>query len=103
MTLLGHGSADHTAISDCRNCSVLQNRPSPVKKPVPLTDAQSDLVKRHLDLVDKIARSMTKAGEYRDYSLEELVSFGYTGLISAATRFNPKLGYDFHQYANPRI
>ena len=65
-------------------------------------DARNLILDKHICLVYKIAKSMSK--DYKDYlEYDELVSHGTMGLIDAVKRFDIKRGIQFNTYAAIRI
>ena len=56
----------------------------------------------HLDLAEIVARQIGRAAG-RHASFDELVSFGRSGLLEAARRFDPSRGVPFRVYANFRV
>lgn len=62
----------------------------------------NDLVNKYSDYVVKIAQQI-KRNLHPNIETQDLVSYGMTGLIEAANRFNPKLGVNFTTYSYYRI
>lgn len=62
----------------------------------------NELALQHLDLVDVIARHVSRAIEGA-VEFEELVAAGREGLLSAARRFDPKRGLPFRAFAGFRV
>lgn len=56
---------------------------------------------RHIKLVWLVANRMS--GSYRDYTPEDLVGFGYQGLLRGIAGFDPDSGFRFATYAVRRI
>ncbi|TYB31947.1 MAG: sigma-70 family RNA polymerase sigma factor [Candidatus Mcinerneyibacterium aminivorans] len=54
-----------------------------------------EVIRSNLKLVISIAKKYTKSG----YPFEDLIQEGNIGLIKAAKKFNPDLGYQFSTYA----
>ena len=69
---------------------------------VPMNDAQRKLVEAHIGFITamscRVARKFPAHVEY-----ENVISYGYFGLIDAAKRFDPSLGWEFTTFAGPRI
>jgi RNA polymerase sigma factor for flagellar operon FliA len=63
---------------------------------------RSDLVTRHLDLVDAVVAALVRRLPFWT-DREELTASGRLGLIEAAERFDPCLGVPFGAYARLRI
>lgn len=59
---------------------------------------RSELIERHLPLVDRLARRFTPS-----LTLEDAVQVGSIGLIKAVDGFDPELGHEFVSYAAPKI
>lgn len=67
-----------------------------------LTTTQQQLCEQHYNIVEIIAKKMIR--NYPNHiELDDLISWGTTGLIEAATRYNPETGNKFTTYATPRI
>lgn len=64
-----------------------------------VTDRRTKLIEENLPLVHAVAARFVRRGV--DY--EDLVQTGCIGLIKAADRFDPSLGYQFSTYAVPVI
>ena len=62
----------------------------------------NDLVNKYSDYVVKIAQQI-KRNLHPNIETQDLVSYGMTGLIEAANRFNPNLGVNFTTYSYYRI
>lgn len=62
----------------------------------------NDLVNKYSDYVVKIAQQI-KRNLHPNIETQDLVSYGMTGLIEAANRFNPTLGVNFTTYSYYRI
>ncbi len=90
------------------NLERLQSIPDSVKDEndeetsVPLTNEQHQLIVNHVDLVDRVAQQF-KQRTPKHVQLDDLVSFGYDGLMDAARRFDASKGYVFSTYARHRI
>src|SRR5512133_1405993 len=65
-------------------------------------DEVNERVLQHLDLVEEIARHVSRAIDGA-IEFEELVAAGHEGLLDAARRFDPKRGVPFHAFAGFRI
>jgi RNA polymerase sigma factor FliA len=75
---------------------------NPVKTSrAPLTEEQRALAMKHLDLVEEQARYL--ASNFPRLTLDDLVSFGYLGLLQAAKNYRPETGIPFPKYASTRI
>ncbi len=73
-----------------------------VRLAAPLTNAETELVERHLPLVrSAVERCLVRLPSHVDS--EDLHGAGVTGLIAAARRFNPSQGCSFATYATTRI
>jgi len=59
------------------------------------------LVKDNIHLVRIIALNMIKT--LQNVELEDVISYGYLGLVDASRKFNSSLGFKFSTYANVRI
>jgi RNA polymerase sigma factor FliA len=66
------------------------------------TTSRNDLLKQHFGLVHHMARKMAKRLS-TEASLDDLVSAGSVGLMSAAEHFDPSRGLAFSTFALPRI
>jgi RNA polymerase sigma factor (sigma-70 family) len=64
--------------------------------------ARNALVESHLPLVRRIAAQLFRSAPSY-ISFDDLMSYGYQGLISAAARFEPDRGIEFEWYAIPRV
>lgn len=65
-----------------------------------------ELVEKNLDLARSLAWKYARRGLGRDdpaIDVDDLLSLAYEGLISAAKRFRPELGFRFSTYAVPAI
>jgi RNA polymerase sigma-B factor len=60
---------------------------------------REDLILENMDFVRALARRYADRGE----PLDDLVQVGMVGLINAADRYDPALGYDFRSFAAPTI
>lgn len=65
-------------------------------------EARNRLVERHIGLVYHFARRLESQGS-GVLELEDLVSAGTVGLLSAVTAYDPSRGYRFSTFAAPRI
>lgn len=65
-------------------------------------EARNDLVTRYRHYVLKIARSVAIAIPHH-VDVDDLVSWGYMGLLEAASRYDPSRGTSFRTYAHHRI
>jgi RNA polymerase sigma factor (sigma-70 family) len=73
--------------------------PKPPKFKIrPLTEAQRRLADEHQELVVKVAKKMLHRFDPSN-SLDELISYGYEGLVKAAKDYDPALGTTFEGYA----
>lgn len=68
--------------------------------PAPLTPEQNALAVSHLHLVEEQARQLRHG--FPQIDLEELISFGYLGLLRAAKNYKPEIG-PFPNFAGFRI
>ncbi len=66
------------------------------------TASRNELLKQHFGLVHHVARKMQKRLS-SEASLDDLVSAGSVGLLSAAEHFDPSRGLAFSTFALPRI
>ncbi len=66
------------------------------------TTSRNELLKQHFGLVHHVARKMQKRLS-TEASLDDLVSAGSVGLMSAAEHFDPARGLAFSTFALPRI
>ena len=64
--------------------------------------AASDLIEKHLDLVQAIARKVKKSVG-ATIEIDDLVGYGSKGLVEAAERFDPRHGVAFSTFAYYRI
>ncbi|EDM78568.1 RNA polymerase sigma factor, FliA/WhiG/SigD family protein [Plesiocystis pacifica SIR-1] len=67
----------------------------------PLSDAQAARVEAHTQLVERLARALSR--QLRALSVEELESVGNEALVVAAMRFDPSAGASFSTFAHYRI
>lgn len=65
-------------------------------------ESRNKLLEIHLGLVHHVARQMSRALSGK-VELDDLVSFGITGLMLAVERFEPSRGLSFSTFAAPRI
>ena len=74
------------------------------KRPAPIQDSPEVLARIHeaLPLVDVVARQLRTDLQY-GIVVEDLVSYGREGLLSAARTFEPDRGVPFRRWANLRI
>lgn len=74
----------------------------PTESPHLLELERDELIRSHLGLVHHLARQMVRSlgGAVE---LEDLVSYGVVGLISAVDRFEAERGLSFSTFASPRI
>ena len=69
-----------------------------------LPEDRKQLVEEHLYLVNILAKKMRKKlPRYIDFDYEDLVGYGYVGLVDAGIKFDESKGYKFNTYANARI
>ena len=62
-------------------------------------DAREQLVMSHMNLVRFLANKFKNRGE----PLDDLMQFGYLGLLKAIDRFDPERGLEFTTFATPTI
>ncbi len=65
-------------------------------------ESRNKLLEIHLGLVHHVARQMLRALSGK-VELDDLISFGTTGLMLAVERFEPSRGLSFSTFAAPRI
>jgi RNA polymerase sigma factor for flagellar operon FliA len=68
----------------------------------PLSDVERDRITSHTALVSELARSVTSRHR-SSFSIEELRSAGYEGLVAAARSFDPVHGLPFRAFAYFRV
>lgn len=69
-----------------------------------LPESRKQLVEDHLYLVDIVAKKVRKRlPQYIDFDFEDLIGYGYIGLVDAGIKFDKKRGYRFNTYANRRV
>ena len=69
-----------------------------------LPEDRKKLVEDHLYLVDILAKKTRKGlPRYIDFEFEDLVGYGYIGLVDAGIKFDESRGWKFNTYANRRI
>jgi RNA polymerase sigma factor for flagellar operon FliA len=67
----------------------------------PLTPAQRQLAIDHFSLLDEQARGLRST--FPQIAFDELVSFGYIGLLHAARNYRPETGISFPAFASHRV
>jgi RNA polymerase sigma factor for flagellar operon FliA len=67
----------------------------------PLTPEQRRLAIDNFFLLDEQARALRST--FPSFAFEELVSFGYIGLLQAAKQYKPETGISFPAYASHRV
>lgn len=67
------------------------------------SNAQDNLVKQYMHLVDKMANRLSMSIPQRIIPREDLIGLGYIGLIEAIKKFDYKKGFQFETYGLWRI
>lgn len=71
---------------------------------IKLPENRKQLVEEHLYLVDILAKKMRKKlPRYIDFEYEDLVGYGYIGLVDAGIKYDESRKIKFNTYANTRI